>query len=126
MYKIVIDLLMELGKWIDRYKENDKEKSEKLEQAATSFRKAITETQIYLGLLDRTKTRDFETELMLARIWSEASKDSRLIDKDFSNDCYKHSLYWTNPPDSPLEDISELHYLVDRLYGFRPEQMFLV
>jgi len=82
MYTIVIDLLKELGNWVDRYKGDDKEILKKREKAATSFRKAVTETQIYLGFLDRSNKRNFETESMLARLWSEASKDSRLIVRD--------------------------------------------
>jgi len=79
-----------------------------LETASEAFRKAIAETQIYLGALERGEKRDYDKEATLVRLWSDASRTTRNITGPISAACQGLSTYWASPSSPPDKETKQI------------------
>lgn len=71
-----------------------REEAQKLrDRASVSFRKAMTETELYCHRLEGGKARSEADEIDLVRLWSDASTECR-HHKDLAAWCLQMSRFW--------------------------------
>lgn len=109
-------LLRAFENWFAESRLAEKNLEREIDEASIIFRRSITETQLYLGHLLRTDERDLEREANLARLWSDASRETRKINRNVSQSAFAFSEYWANPDISPFEITDKLKGKIKRIY----------
>ena len=69
-----ISIIAEFGSTIDLLSKSVEKVGSLRGKASMAFRKAVIEANIYLGRIEHSEPRSFDTEADLARLWSETAQ----------------------------------------------------
>ncbi|MBQ4879647.1 hypothetical protein J8M21_20730 [Pseudoalteromonas luteoviolacea] len=107
----VMQELLSLVPIIARLQE-EADKQEMVDCALHDINNALTETRLYLKIIEHGAKRNLEREEVLVRAWSLAAIPMRHLSKDLSSICDHKAKYWLNPN---LWTNSELHDYIVKL-----------
>lgn len=105
MLKLTDQLLALLG----LFRQGRIAKDERYDRALTAVNAAVTETQLYIGDLDRGQPRNGDREGALARLWAQAAIPLRTFDVELAERCLLKSSYWAAPEEWTHEQIRAAH-----------------
>jgi hypothetical protein len=86
------------------------------DRALVAIYTASNETRSYLASLQKGKTRNFEKEGDLSRLWAIASIPLRHFDEDLARRCELKGEYWRNPDEWTVTDISNARIGLDKVF----------